>query len=219
MKSIRVLLADDHQILREGLQALLGQQPDIDVVAEADSGQEAIRKTGQLLPDVVIMDISMRDTDGIAATRQIKADHTHIKILCLSVHRESHLITAILEAGANGYIVKTSAAEELIAAVRAVASGHTYLSPSIAQNFITHHMAAQKSSPLGAGHELTKREKEVLQLIAEGFHTGEIADQLSISPKTVLAHRHKIMDKLGVSSTVALARYALRQGIIGPLDT
>lgn len=219
MKNIRLLLVDDHQILREGLQALLGQQSDIEVVANAGSGQEAVRKAQEVLPDVVIMDISMRDTDGIVATRQIKADHPHIQILCLSVHRESHLITSILEAGAQGYISKSSPAEELIAAVRAVASGQTYLSPLIAQNFVSHHVGGSKASPAETINKLTKREKEVLQHIAQGYHTGEIADRLSISPKTVLAHRHKIMDKLGMDSTVALARYALRHGIIGPHDS
>ena len=219
MKTIRVLVADDHQILREGLQALLGQQSDIEVVGEAGNGQEAVRKAKELLPDVVIMDISMRDMDGIVATRQIKADHPDIHILCLSVHRESHLINSILEAGAQGYISKTSPAEELIAAVRTVASGQTYLSPMIAQDFVNHHVGGKKTSQAETCHELTKREKEVLQYIAQGYHTGEIARRLSISPKTVLTHRHRIMDKLGMDSTVALARYAFRQGIIGPLDS
>ncbi|MGM0538856.1 MAG: response regulator [Thermodesulfobacteriota bacterium] len=219
MKNIRVLLVDDHQILREGLLALLGQQSDIEVVTEAGSGQEAVRKAQEVLPDVVIMDISMRDMDGIVATRKIKAVHPHIQILCLSVHREGHLITSILEAGAQGYICKSSPAEELMAAVRTVASGQTYLSPSIAQQFVSQHVGGIKASPAETCHELTKREKEILQHIAQGYHTGEIADRLSISPKTVLAHRHNIMVKLEMDSTVALARYAMRQGIIGPLDT
>jgi len=219
LKNIRVLLVDDHQILREGLQALLGQQSDFEIVAGVESGQEALRKTQELLPDVVIMDISMQDMDGIVATRQIKAEHPHIQILCLSVHRESQLITSILEAGAQGYICKSSPAEELMAAVRTVASGQTYLSPSIAQNFVNHHVGESKVSPADTCNKLTKREKEILQHIAQGYHTGEISARLSISPKTVLAHRHKIMDKLGMDSTVALARYAMRQGIIGPLDT
>lgn len=215
MKKIHVLLADDHKILREGLRVLLQQQPDIEVVAEADSGTEAIRKSRELRPDVVIMDISMQDQNGMDATRELKNNQPGIQVLCLSVHREPHLITSMLEAGASGYLAKTSAARELIEAVRSVASGQTYLSPSITSDFVTHNVQRKKDGA-SSFNALTKREREILILIAEGHNTSEISHRLCISPKTVLAHRHKIMDKLCLDSTVALARYALRKGLIGP---
>lgn len=216
MKKIHVLLADDHKILREGLRVLLQQQPDIEVVAEAESGKEAVRKSLELRPEVVIMDISMKDQNGMDATRELKSNHPEIQVLCLSVHREAHLITSMLEAGASGYLVKTSAARELIEAVRAVASGHSYLSPAITSDFVTHNIQRKKDDTSPSSKALTKRESEILILIAEGYNTSEISRRLCISPKTVLAHRHKIMDKLGLESTVALARYALRKGLIGP---
>lgn len=216
MKKIHVLLADDHKILREGLRLLLQQQPDIEVVAEADSGKEAVRKSLELRPEVVIMDISMKDQNGMDATRELKSNHPEIQVLCLSVHREAHLITSMLEAGASGYLVKTSAARELIEAVRAVASGQSYLSPSITSDFVTHNIQRKKDDTSPSSKALTKRESEILILIAEGYNTSEISLRLCISPKTVLAHRHKIMDKLGLESTVALARYALRKGLTGP---
>ena len=215
MKIIHVLLADDHKILREGVRVLLEQQPDIEVVGEAASGKEAVSKSLQVLPDVVLMDISMQEHDGLHATREIKAAHPEIQVLCLSVHSEPHLVTAMLQAGASGYLAKTSAAQELINAVRTVASGQTYLSPSITKDFVSHNMQGERDNDCPQD-PLTRREHEILQLIAEGHHTTEIAHHLCISPKTVLAHRHKIMDKLGLNSTVALARYALRRGIIRP---
>jgi DNA-binding NarL/FixJ family response regulator len=216
MKKIRVLLTDDHKILREGLRVLLQQQPDIEVVAEAESGTEAVRKCRELLPEVVIMDISMQDQNGLDATRELNTVHPEIQVLCLSIHREPHLITAMLEAGAAGYLVKTSAAQELIDAVRAVASGHTYLSPSITRDFVAHSFREKESTAPNPSRMLTRREREILKHIAEGYHTSEIAHLLCISPKTVLAHRHKIMEKLNLDSPVALARYALRHGIVGP---
>ena len=214
MKTIRVLLADDHKILREGLRALLDQQPDMAVVGEVDNGRDAVRQVAELMPDVAIMDIGMPDLNGIVATKQIKADENEVQVLCLSVHRETHLVTSMLEAGASGYLVKTSAAQELIEAVRTVASGQTYLSPSVAKDFVSHHVRGKSDEASSSYTDLTKREREILQLIAEGLHTAAIADRLHISSKTVLAHRQKIMDKLGLDSTVALARYALRKGIV-----
>lgn len=216
MKKIHVLLADDHKILREGLRVLLQQQPDIEVVAEADSGTEAVRKSQELLPEVVIMDISMQDQNGMDATRELKNNHPGIQVLCLSVHREPYLITSMLQAGASGYLAKTSAARELIEAVRSVASGQTYLSPSITSDFVTHNVQRKKDVVSNSSKALTKREKEILILIAEGHNTSEISHRLCISPKTVLAHRHKIMDKLCLDSTVALARYALSNGLVAP---
>ena len=215
MTTIRVLLADDHKILRQGLRALLEQQPDMEIVAEVANGHDAVGQTLKLSPEVVIMDIGMPDTNGIVATRQIKTEQPGVQVLCLSVHRETYLVTSMLEAGASGYLVKTSAAQELIEAVRTVVSGQTYLSPSVAKGFVSQHVQGPGDHGTSSYGDLTKREREILQLIAEGHHTSEIAARLNISAKTVLAHRQKVMDKLGLDSTVALARYALRQGIVG----
>jgi len=215
-KTIRVLLADDHGVLREGLRALLEQQPDMQVVAEAANGRDAVRLTLELAPDVVVMDIGMPDLNGIDATRQIVADLFSARVLCLSVHREKKLVQAMLEAGASGYLLKTAAAKELITAVRTVVMhGRVYLSSEIAADVVQHHVRGKGlATKSGAYADLTERERQVLQLIAEGHHTKDIAGRLHISPKTVLAHRENVMRKLGVDSTVALARYALREGIV-----
>lgn len=219
MKKIHVLLADYHTILREGLRVLLHQEPDIEVVAEADSGRETVRKSLELLPEVIIMEMSMQDQNGMDTTRELKAACPGIQVICLSAHRTPHFIMSMLEAGASGYLVKTISARELIAAVRTVVSGQTYLSPSITKDFVTHNVQGKNGNGSQPSKELTSRELEVLQLIAQGLHTSEIARRLCISPKTVLAHRHKIMDKLGLGTPVALVRHALHQGLIEPLDS
>ncbi|MEW6745892.1 MAG: response regulator transcription factor [Planctomycetota bacterium] len=212
-KRIRILLADDHEILREGLRSLLEKQPDMEVVADVGDGRTAIRQARELQPDVIVMDIGMPDLNGIEATRLISAEGSHCRVICLSVHRERRLVTAMLQAGASGYLLKTTAAKELVDAVRAVAAGQAYLSPSIAQDVVQHHVRAMASNGAGAFSTLSEREREVLQLIAEGYQSKEIAERLHVSPKTVLAHRESLMKKLKLDSTVALARYALREGI------
>ncbi len=213
-KAIRVLIADDHNVLREGLRSLLEQQSDIEVICDVGDGRTAIEETRRLTPDVVVMDISMPDLNGIDAARQIVSDLFHAKVLCLSVHRERTLVLAMLEAGASGYLLKTSAGEELIHAVRTVAAGETYLSPPIAGDLVQHHLHhANEGKRNDAYVELTEREREVIQLIAEGHHTKDIAERLYISPKTVLAHRENSMKKLNVSSIAELTRYALREGL------
>ena len=212
-KTIRILLADDHNILREGLRTLLEQLPDMDVVAEVADGRSAVKQTRKLVPDVIVIDIGMPDLNGIDATRKIVAELFNVRVLCLSAHRERSLVRAMLQAGASGYLLKTSAGEELIEAVRTVAAGGTYLSPPIAEDVVKHFVREKTDSKGGAYSELTNREREVLQLIAEGHHTKIIADRLHISPKTVLAHRESVMKKLGVDSIASLTRYALREGI------
>ncbi len=213
-KKIRVLLADDHNVLREGLRYLLEQQPDMDVVLGVADGRAAVEETQRLAPDVVVMDISMPGLNGIDATRQIAGDLFRAKVLCLSVHREKSLVQAMLEAGSSGYLLKTSIGDELVQAVRTVAAGDMYLSPPIAADIVEHHVLNGGSDPRGDVYtDLSEREREVLQLIAEGHHTKDIASQLNISPKTVLAHREHMMRKLDVDSIVALTRYALREGI------
>jgi DNA-binding NarL/FixJ family response regulator len=212
-ETIHVILADDHDILREGLRALLMHEPQIKVVAEVSNGREAVAMAERLEPDVVIMDIGMPDLNGIDATRKIVSSGCKTKVLCLSMHGEGAMVHAMLEAGARGFLLKTSAGTELVAAVRLVASGQTYLSPSIARVMIDHHFLGEDDTKKGAFAQLTVREREVLQLIAEGHNTKSIADCLNISPKTVLSHRDRLMKKLRVDSSVALTRYALRQGI------
>lgn len=210
---IRVVLADDHAILRQGLRALLEQEPDIVVVSDVGNGRDAVQKTLELQPDVVVMDLSMPDLNGIDATLQIKADLFRAKILCLSVHRETSLVSAMLSAGASGYVLKSSAQSELIGAVRSVARGETYLSALIAADIVEHHVRGKGTGKSGVFMDLTSRQREVLQLVAEGHNTKEIAGILHIGPKTVLAHRETLMQKLEAHSTVDLARFALREGI------
>jgi DNA-binding NarL/FixJ family response regulator len=212
-KKIRVLLADDHAILRQGLRALFEQEPDIVVVADVGNGRDAVQKALDLQPDVVVMDLSMPDLNGIDATLQIKGDLFRAKILCLTVHRETSLVSAMLTAGASGYVLKSSARSELIGAVRSVARGETYLSAPIAADIVEHHVRGKGTGNAGVFMDLTSRQREVLQLIAEGHNTKEIAGRLHIGPKTVLAHRETLMQKLGAHSTVDLARFALREGI------
>ncbi len=213
VKKIRVLLADDHGVLREGLRALVEMEPDMEVVADVANGRDAVALTRKLQPDVVVMDIGMPDLNGIDATRQIMGMQPTISVLCLSVHREGHLVEAMLKAGAAGYLLKTIARKELVAAVRAVAAGQTYLCSPIAGDVVEHHVRGLSSQKRGAYGALSEREREVLQLLAEGHHTKRIADRLYISPKTVLTHRESIMKKLGIDSVSGLTRYALREGL------
>jgi DNA-binding NarL/FixJ family response regulator len=216
-KQIRVMLVDDHVLLREGLRALVEMEPDMEVVGEADNGRDAVETVRELTPDVVVMDIGMPELNGIDATRQLhgrlQGRRTNVSILCLSVHREKRLVAAMLKAGAAGYLLKTSARMELIEALRTVASGETYLSPPIAGDIVEHHLRDHTRGKRGAYTALTDREREVLQLIAEGHHTKSVADRLNISPKTVLTHRENMMKKLGIDSVSGLTRYALREGL------
>jgi DNA-binding NarL/FixJ family response regulator len=210
---IKVLLADDHQIMREGLASLLEKHPDLVVVGQAGDGREAVRLALELQPDVVVMDISMPGLNGIEATRQIVAAGSGIKVIALSVHAKNPFVIEMLQAGASGYLLKYSAAEELTQAIRLVLQGQTYLSPQIAGQVVESYLA--KQSPAGASvfTVLSPREREVLQLYAEGKITRQIAALLHISPKTVEFHRRQIMDKLGVSSFAELIKYAIREGL------
>lgn len=210
---IHVILADDHHILREGLHALLMHEPDIAVVAEVSNGHEAVSQALRLKPEIVIMDIGMPGLNGIDAARKIVSGPLDTKVICLSMHGESAMVHEMLAAGASGYLLKTSAGKELVEAVRIVASGQTYLSPSIASVMVDHHIIGKDRNKNNAFAQLSMREREVLQLIAEGHNTKIIAHHLHISPKTVLSHRDRLMKKLGVDSVVALTRYALRHGL------
>ncbi len=211
--SIRILLADDHAIVREGLKSLLEREPDMKVVADVGDGRSAVKMALQEKPDLVIMDISMPDLNGIEATSQIISELNRIKVICLSMYREKKFIGAMFQAGASGYVIKNDVTKELIGAIRRVVSGNIYLSPAIAADVVTHFVRDQSPRPKGAFTELSEREREILQLIAEGLSTKEIASKLSLSEKTVAAHREHVMQKLEMHNVVELTRYALREGI------
>jgi len=216
MDKTRVLLAEDHTIVRKGLRSLLDKETGIKVVEEAEDGREAILKTEELHPDVVVMDIAMPGLNGLEATRQIKKRFPDIKIIILTMHANEEYILQSLKAGASGYLVKKAAPVELISAINAVHKGNSFLSPSISRMVIDEYI--RRSKEISEGEEgfeqLTVREREVLQLIAEGRKTREIAELLYISIKTVETHRAHIMNKLDIHSTAELTRYAIRKGII-----
>jgi len=211
--SIRILLADDHTIVREGLKGMLEREPDMKVIADVGDGRTAVKMALQEKPDVVVMDISMPDLNGIEATSQIIAELKKIKVICLSMHREKKFVGAMLRAGASGYVIKNDVTRELIGAIRKVMSGDMYLSPAIAGDVVNQFVRGRSTQAKGAFTELSEREREVLQLIAEGLSTKEIAPKLGVSEKTVAAHREHIMEKLGLHNVVELTRYALREGI------
>jgi DNA-binding NarL/FixJ family response regulator len=212
---IKVVLADDHQIVRHGLRSLLSAEPDIEVVGEADNGRAVIRLVQELSPQVVIMDISMPDLNGIEATRQILSDFSGVKVIALSMHSDSLFVLNMFKAGASGYLLKDCALEELVKAVRTVMNRKVYLSPSISdivvKDFVIGWSPEESSS--SAYSILTPREREVLQLMAEGKTTNQIAESLCISVKTVEAHRKQLMTKLDIHSVAELTKYAIRQGL------
>lgn len=215
-KTIKILLADDHEVLRDGLQALVGHHPDIEVVAAVGSGRGAVQLARELQPDVVVMDIGMPDLNGIDATRQITAEPYAARVLCLSMHKEDSLIGEMLRAGASGYLVKNCAGRELVDAIRTVASGQTYISPMIAGDVVQAYVRARPEPDRSVYARLSEREREILQLVAEGRNTKEIAEQLGISEKTVAAHRLNLMKTLDLHSVADLTRYAIRQGLVEP---
>lgn len=217
--AIRILLVDDHKIMREGLRSLLEKETDFEVVAEARNGREAIELARSLKPNVVIMDVTMPELNGIEATRHIHDEFPAIKVVALTVHSDKNYLTGMLRAGTAGYLLKDCAAEELVQAVRAVADGKGYVSPEVAPMIMKDYSirgtpSADVSTP---GAELGPKEKEILQLIAEGVTTKEIANRLGISIKTVERTRTQIMDKLQLFSVAELTKYAIRLGLT-PLE-
>jgi DNA-binding NarL/FixJ family response regulator len=213
--SIRILLVDDHRILREGLRSLLTQQPDIEVVGEACDGEQAVALALELVPDLVIMDVVMAGLDGVAATRRIRAECPGVRVIALSMHSDRRFVSEMLRAGAIGYLVKDSAFEELHQAVRSVMENRPYLSGSITCTLVEDFVrqASAERAPLSPLQMLTAREQEVLRLLADGKRVKEIAHLLNVSVKTVESHRQNIMDKLEIHSTIELTRYALREGL------
>jgi DNA-binding NarL/FixJ family response regulator len=211
--TIRIILADDHQIVRQGLRTLLAAEPDMEVVAEADNGRTVLRLVEELKPQVVIMDISMPDLNGIEATRQMMAESPGVKVIALSMHSDSLFVLNMLKAGASGYLLKDCALEELIKAIRTVVRQKTYLSPGISDIVIKDFVSGWSTTGTSAFSILTAREREVLQLMAEGKSTNQIAENLYVSVKTVEAHRKQLMNKLGIHSVAELTKYAIRQGL------
>jgi DNA-binding NarL/FixJ family response regulator len=212
---IRVLVADDHAIVREGLRVMLGSQPDMEVVGTAANGREAIRLMEELEPDVAVMDISMPELNGIEATQQMLARHSDLKVVILSIHETKPYIFRALQVGIKGYLIKETAGLEVVEAVRAVHRGERYLSQRIADLLMDasflHSRTSIDASPLEA---LSPREREILQLVAEGKTSQQIAESLSISPKTVDTYRSRLMHKISVEDVAGLVKFAIQHGVI-----
>ncbi len=214
-KKIRVLLADDHAVLRSGLRALLNLEPDMEVVGEASNGREAIDLGQTLKPDVIVMDISMPEIDGLAAAKAIHEVGVPCRIVILTVHAEEDYLFQTLQMGASGYVLKSSADTELMDAIRAAQRGEVFLYPSAVKKVLGEYLRGTRGEGRkGALEALTSREKEVLKLTAEGFTNQEIAEKLVISPKTVDTYRQRIMEKLNLHHRSQLVRYALKTGLL-----
>lgn len=214
MNKIKVIIAEDHTIVRQGLCALLRSEPDIEVVGEASDGLEAIELAKRLIPDVVLMDIAMRNLNGIEATRQIKKLFSHMKVLVLTMYENEECIFQILKAGASGYLIKDSAMTDLVSAIRSIHQGDSYLSPSISKKVIEEYIQrAESGEKRSLDDLLSSREREILQLISEGHSVPQIASLLCISKKTVEAHKTHIMEKLNIHDKVGLIKYAIRMGL------
>jgi two-component system response regulator NreC len=210
MKRIRILLADDHAVVRQGFKMILDAEPDMEIVGEAGNGRDAVSLAEELRPDVVIMDVAMPELNGIEATRRLAASAPHVRVLALSMHKDSVYVREILRAGARGYLLKDSGAVDLLRAVRTVASGEGFLSTAIS-NAVLDDYRRHVTNPIDL---LTSREREVLQMLAEGKTNKEIAGVLNLSVYTVDAHRGRIMEKLNLHSINELVRFAVRNGLI-----
>ena len=210
MNRIRILLADDHTVVRQGFRAILGQQPDMDIVGEAGNGREVMKLAQQLTPDVIVMDVAMPELNGIEATRRITSTIPGTRVLALSMHKDSVYVREMLKAGAKGYLLKDSVDKDLLEAVRAVSRGGEYISPAVEPALMTSYRM-EATTPLDL---LTSREREVLQLIAEGKTNKEVAAVLNISVFTVDAHRGRIMEKLNVHNVNELVRFAVKFGLV-----
>ena len=214
--TIKIILADDHRLMREGLRSLLEKQPGMETLAEADNGRSAVKLARELKPDVVVMDVSMPDLNGIEATRQVKKESPAVKVLGLSMHADKHFITEMLKAGASGYLLKHCAFDELGHAIRSVSTGQIYLSPAITGVVIQDYIHTAHNNGIHCSVSdptLTSREREVLQLLAEGKSTRDIASCLNLSMKTIETHRQNIMDKLQLYSIAELTKYAVVEGL------
>jgi len=211
--TIKIILADDHNVLREGLKSLLNQQQDFEVIGEADNGRDAVRLTKKLEPDIVVLDIGMPNMNGIQATQHIVAEVPETKVLALSMHSDHQFVVKMLQAGASGYMLKDCAYEELISAVRDITAGKFYLSKDVTGVVINNYINMIQAVDAVSHPTLTSRERETLQLIAEGKSTAETANLLNVSGKTIETHRKNIMDKLDIHNIADLTKYAVREGL------
>lgn len=212
MSKLRILLADDHEIFREGLKMLISAQPDMEVIGEAKNGRMAVDLAQQLQPDIVVMDVSMPELNGLKATEKLKGMCPHLKILTLTRHTDDGYLQQLLKVGASGYVLKQSASSELIRAIRTVSKGNTYIDPALTKRVINSFVSGRPARGTSAGKDLTGREEEVLRLIAWGHSNKEIAARLSLSVKTVEAHKTNAMQKMGMKGRIDIVRYALLQG-------
>ncbi len=213
MSTVRILIADDHKIIRDGLKTLIDKEVGMEVIAEAENGRETVRLVQKLRPNVVIMDVSMPDMNGIDATRKI-TEGSGVRVIALSMHSDRRYVLGMLEAGASGYVLKDCAFDELAKAICQVANGNTYLSPRIAEIVVRGYIDKVPRSSHGSASLLTPREREVLQLVAEGMSAKEVAVHLNMSVKTVETHRRNMMVKLNTRSIAELTKYAVREGLV-----
>jgi two-component system, NarL family, response regulator NreC len=211
--SIRIIIADDHTIVRHGLTKLLQQEKDVEIVAQAQNGHSTLELARELSPDVIVMDVGMPDLNGIDATQQILRENPNIKILALSMHSGRKFVVAMLKAGASGYLLKDCALEELTTALQTIMSGKVYLSPTITDIVVDSYVRQPSEPEQSAFSVLSQREREVLQLMAEGNTTKQIALRLHISPKTVEGHRLRLMSKLNIDNVAQLTKYAIQEGL------
>jgi two-component system, NarL family, response regulator NreC len=227
METITLMLVDDHDVVRTGLRSFLETQPGLQVIAEARNGIEALEQAKNLQPDVVLMDITMPDMDGMEATRQLKKSNPECQVMALTVHADKQYFMEMLAAGASGYITKQAAAEELVAAIRAIAAGNVYLQPALARWLLDDYQRLIKQTGLRSHNEpqekdrdavsldiLSPRERQVLELVGEGLNNNAIGEQLKLSPKTIARHRERIMNKLNMHSRTELVKFAIRTGLI-----
>ena len=215
MREIKILIVDDHAIVRDGICSLLALAGDMEVIGEAANGREGLEKVGKLLPDVVLMDIAMPIMGGLEAIRRIRKEFSGIRILVLTQYDDKDHVFPAIQAGANGFVSKTAASSELASGIRAVSAGESYLSPSIAKLFVEDYQRVALTEDMNDPYEqLTDREREMLKLVVEGYKTRQIAEILNITPKTVEGHKTSLMKKLGIHNNLELVKYALRQGII-----
>ena len=227
MDTIRLMLVDDHDVVRTGLRSFLETQPGLKVIAEAKNGLEALEQAKKTQPDIVLMDVTMPDMDGMEATHKLKKLYPECQVLVLTVHSDKQYFMQMLAAGASGYLTKQAAADELVAAIRAVASGHVYLQPALARwllddyQRLANHTATQSLSETNEKNKnavdldiLSKRERQVLELVGEGLNNQTIGEKLELSPKTIARHRERIMKKLNMHSRTELVKFAIRTGLI-----
>ncbi len=214
MDKLRVFLADDHMVVREGLKSLVNAQPDMHVVGEADNGRAAWQRAAELKPDVVVMDVSMPEMNGAEATERLRRECPQVKVLALTFYEDKSYLRQMMEAGATGYVLKRAVMEELVHAVRTVAAGGSYLDQTLTSKVVSSYFNQDSSGGKAGGGDLSERESQVLRLIAWGYSNKEIGWKLNISVKTVDTYKLRLMEKLDLRSRTDIVRYALRQGLL-----